>query len=119
MGSPYRVNRVRELLLRELSDIVSRLKDPRIRFVTVVDVEVSQDLRYVKVFVSAIGSEAEQQEATKGLQGALGFIRNEVAKRVRLRYTPEIRVAYDDTAERAAYLAALINNSIIDKTGDG
>jgi len=63
MGSPYRINRVRELLLRELSDIVSQLKDPRIHLVTVVDTEVSRDMKYAKMFVSLMGSKEEQQEA--------------------------------------------------------
>ena len=116
MGSPHRINRVRELLLRELSDIVSQLKDPRVHFVTVVDTEVSQDMKYAKMFVSLMGTKEEQLETQKSLKKALGFIRREVAKRVSLRYTPEIRVAYDDTAERAAHITTLINEV---NTGDG
>ena len=116
MASPHRVNRVREMLLRELSDIVMQLKDPRIRLVTVMDTEVSQDIRYAKMFVSVIGDKEEQREAMDALQRALGFIRREVARRVPLRYTPELRVVYDDTAEKAAHLTALFNH--IDKTGD-
>ena len=116
MGSPHRINRVRELLLRELSDIVSQLKDPRVNFVTVVDTEVSQDMKYVKMFVSLMGTKEEQEEAQKALKKALGYIRREVAKRVSFRYTPEIRVAYDDTAERASHITKLINEV---KTRDG
>ena len=116
MGSPYRINRVRELLLRELSDIVSQLKDPRVHFVTVGDTEVSKDMKYAKMFVSLMGSKEEQAEAQKALKKALGYIRREVAKRVSFRHTPEIRVAYDDTAERAAQITTLINEV---KTRDG
>ena len=117
MASPYRINRLRELLLRELSDIVAHLKDPRIRLVTVVDTEISKDLRYAKVFISVLGSQEEQEEATVALQHALGFIRREVARRVQLRYAPEIRIIYDDTTERAARITALLNS--LDKAGDG
>ena len=110
MASTHRVNRVRGMLTRELSDIIMRLKDPRIHLVTVVDTELSKDLRYAKVFVSVIGSAEEQQEAMKGLENALGYIRREVAKRVQLRIVPEIRVVYDQTIERTARLTALIDS---------
>jgi ribosome-binding factor A len=110
MASTHRINRLRELLLREFSDIVAQLKDPRVRMVTVVDAEVSKDLRYATMFVSILGTESEQQAATAALENALGFIRREVAQRVKLRYVPELRVAYDPTVERAARLTALINS---------
>ena len=110
MASPYRVNRVRQLLRRELSDIVMNLKDPRAELVTVVDTEVSKDLRHAKMFFSVIGSAAEQQEAQEALQHALGFIRKEVARRISLRYVPEFTVVYDDTAERAARINSLIDS---------
>ena len=117
MGSPYRVNRVRESLLREFSDIVKGLKDPRVCLVTVVDAEVSPDLRHAKMFVSTVGSKEEQEAATQALQRAQGFIRREVARRLTLRYAPEVTVVYDHTSERAAALTALINS--LSQPGDG
>ena len=78
--------------------------------VTVVDLEVSRDLRQAKVYVSMIGGAEEQQQAVKALQKALGFIRREVAARVSLRYAPELTVNYDDTAERASRVDALFNS---------
>ncbi len=110
MASTHRINRVREMLLREFNDIVLHLKDPRIGLVTVMDTEVSKDLRYAKMFVSVIGSKEEQEEAVKALEHALGFIRREVAQRVKLRYAPEIRIVYDETAERAANVIGLLNS---------
>lgn len=110
MASTHRVNRVRGMLTREFSDIIMRLADPRIRLVTVVDTELSKDLRYAKMFVSLIGSPEEQQEAMAALENALGYIRREVAKRVQLRIVPEIRVVYDHTIERATRLTALIDS---------
>ena len=109
MKSLYRVNRVRELLHRELSDIVRGLKDPRTRLVTVVDTEITRDLRHAKMFVSLLGSHEEQEDAMRALYRALGFIRGEISKRVRLKYTPEIQVIYDDTAERALRISAMVD----------
>ncbi|HJP30706.1 MAG TPA: 30S ribosome-binding factor RbfA [Candidatus Latescibacteria bacterium] len=105
----YRVSRVREQLQRELGDIVGRLRDPRLGFVTVMDVELSNDLHYATMFVSVLGEEEAQREAVKALESALGHIRSELARRIRLRQAPEITVRYDDTSERAARVGALIN----------
>ena len=110
MASQHRVNRVRHLLHRELSAIVMRLKDPRTQMVTVVDAEISRDLRSAKMFVSLVGTDSERKQAMAALHNALGFIRREVAKRVQLRYTPTIDVEYDDTAERAAHITALLDS---------
>ncbi|MEW6754810.1 MAG: 30S ribosome-binding factor RbfA [Candidatus Latescibacterota bacterium] len=110
MASHQRTNRLRELLLREVSDIVMRLQDPRVRKVTVVDTELSRDLRYAKVFVSLIGTPQEQREATQALENALGYIRHEVAQRVKLRFVPELRVVYDSSIERAARVTRLIDS---------
>ena len=109
MASSFRVSRIRQLLLRELSDIVMNLKDPRTGMVTIVDTEVSKDLRHAKMFISVIGSEEDQQAAQDALNHALGYIRKEVARRISLRYVPEFSVVYDDTAERAARINSLID----------
>jgi len=106
----YRVSRVREQLQRELGDIVGRLRDPRLGFVTVMDVELSKDLHYATMFISVLGDEEAQREAVEAIEGALGFIRREVAERIRLREVPEIAVRYDDTSERAARVNALIES---------
>ena len=106
----YRASRVREQLQRELGDIVGRLRDPRLGFVTVMDVELSKDLHYATMFVSVLGEEEAQREAVEAIEGALGFIRREVAQRIRLRQVPEIAVRYDDTSERAARVNALIES---------
>ena len=110
MASPHRVNRVRQSLLREFSDIVRKLKDPRAACANVVDAEISSDLRYAKLFFSVLGSEQERLEATAALQHAAGYIRRELAGRLRLRHVPEVAVVYDDTSERAARVSALIDS---------
>ena len=112
MSAGYRVDKVRETLHRELSQIVRQLKDPRIGFVTVVDTEVSDDLRHAKMFVSILGTEEDRAEALVALDRAVGHIRREVAHRMPLRHAPVITVAYDDTADRAARVSALIDRAM-------
>ena len=100
--------RVGDQIKQEIADILMRkLKDPRVGFVTVTDVEVSDDLRNAKVFVSAYGE--GRKETLKGLQSASTFIRSELGKRLSLRSVPELLFRYDDTAERGAHLMELFN----------
>ena len=77
--------------------------------VTVVDTEITKDLRHARMYVSLFGTDEEREDAMRGLSRALGFIRREVSRRVRLKYTPEIQVIYDDTAERASRIAAMVD----------
>jgi ribosome-binding factor A len=97
------------MLRRELSEIIQHLEDPRVVMLTVVDVELSRDLKTARVFVSALGDPDQQQAALVGLKQALGFVRREVAKRVSMRQVPEFVLAYDHTTERAARVGALLN----------
>lgn len=111
MGSPYRINRVAELLRRELSDIVQHLGDPRVLMLTVVEVELSRDLKSAKIFISALGDQEQQDAAMAALRQALGFVRREVARRVSMRQVPEFSLVYDRTSERAARVGALLNQA--------
>ena len=110
----YRVSRVREQLQRELGDIVGRLRDPRLGFVTVMDVEVTRDLKKATMFISVVGDDDAKREATTALTKALGHIRHEVSQRVTLRHVPEFDVVYDDTSERAARVTALIDRIAVE-----
>lgn len=105
----HRASRLRGQLLREISDIVRHLRDPRLGFVTVMDVEVSRDLGYATAFVSVIGDTSAQQEALAALHSAVGYIRRELAQRLTIRQVPELAIEYDNTSERAAHMSALIN----------
>src|SRR5579871_2262423 len=100
-----RSTRVAEQLQRELAGMLGRvLEDPRAGMVTVTAVELSKDLAYAKVFVSAIGGTLSRQELVQALQHATGFLRHEVGRAMKLRIIPELRFQYDDTLERAAHL---------------
>ena len=92
----YRSSRVGELLQAEIAHLLLRqLKDPRLSMATISRVEVSADLRHACVYVSRVGSEAEQQAALKGFEHATGFIRSQLGKHLTLRYTPELTFKLD------------------------
>ncbi len=82
-------------LISEL--LIKGLKDPRIGFVTVTGVKVTDDLHLATVFFSVVGSEDEKKETEKGLNSAKGFIRKELGRNLRLRYIPDIIFKYDDS----------------------
>jgi ribosome-binding factor A len=107
---PYkRSERLGELILAELSDLVRReIKDPRIGFVTFTRVEMSDDLRHAKVFVSRIGADAEKTRTLQGLSSATGYIRRHLGRALHLRYTPQIVFLLDDSLEHGAKIAQLL-----------
>ena len=106
-----RAVRVGELLKEEISQIVLReMKDPRIGFVSVTDVEVSGDLRHAKVFISVYGSDQEKKETLEGLQQAQGFVRKLVGERVKIHHTPEIIFRYDDSIENGVHISEIIKD---------
>ncbi|KOO49247.1 30S ribosome-binding factor RbfA [Viridibacillus arvi] len=95
-----RANRVAEQMKKELGDIIVRkLKDPRVGFVTVTDVEVTGDLQQATIYITCLGTERERQDTLKGLEKAKGFIRSEIGQRIRLRITPELFFEFDSSAE--------------------
>ena len=107
---PYkRSARLGELILAEVSDLIAReVKDPRIGFVTFTRVEMSDDLRHAKVFVSIMGSASEKARTLKGLASATGYIRRHVGRVLALRYTPEITFLIDESLEHSAKIAQLL-----------
>ncbi|NLY51440.1 MAG: 30S ribosome-binding factor RbfA [Firmicutes bacterium] len=108
MATHQRVQRVREAIKQEASDIIRKMKDPRVAFVTVTDAEVSRDLRHVKIFVSVLGDDDTKRAAMEGLERATGYIRSEIGQRIRLRHTPEIVFRWDESIERGARISQLL-----------
>jgi len=103
-----RAERVSDQMKQEIADILMRkIKDPRIGFVTVTDVEVADDLRNAKVFVSVYGS--EKTATLKGLESASPYIRSELGKRMRMKFIPELLFRYDDSVERGAHINELLH----------
>lgn len=105
----HRAFRLAESLKTEIAKIIREdIKDPRLGFVTVTGVEVTDDLRYAKVFVSILGSEEEIKNSMNVLSRATGHIRGEIGKIVRLRFVPEITFKYDRSIEQGAHISKLL-----------
>ncbi|MGM7635798.1 30S ribosome-binding factor RbfA [Bacillus sp. FJAT-52991] len=104
-----RSNRVGEQMKKELTDILNRkVKDPRIGFITVTDVEVTGDLQQAKVYITVLGDEQKREETLKALAKAKGFIRSEVGQRIRLRKTPELLFEFDESIAYGNRIDALL-----------
>lgn len=98
---------------RELSEIIrTEVKDPGLEgaMVTVVSAQVTPDLKYCKAYISVLGSEEAAQNALEGLRRAVGFIRKELARRVNLRNTPEIKFILDQSIQYGVHMSRLIDD---------
>lgn len=88
--------------------ILTELRDPRIRDVTVTFVEVSPDMRYAKVHVSVMGDEAQQKLSLRGLQNASGFLQQKIARRIDTRYTPRLSFLLDQGVKRSIEVSRIL-----------
>ena len=108
-----RIDKINEEVRREVANVIRELKDSRIPIMTsVVAVNVTNDLRYAKVYVSVMGDSETQKKAMDGLKSAAGFVRREMGKRVDLRYTPEFIFELDHSIEHGAHIDALLKGSM-------
>jgi len=115
-----RSEKVADLIQKEISQmLVKSIKDPRIGFVTITRVSVSEDCRFAKVYFSVAGTMAERERSTKGLDSAKGFVRRELGRRIRLRYTPEILFQFDPSIEYAIHMEELIQSIQLEKEPNG
>ena len=104
-----RIDKINEEVRREIANVIRDLKDTRIPLMTsVVAVNVTNDLRYAKVYVSVMGDKETQKRAMDGLKSAAGFVRREMGKRVDLRYTPEFLFELDHSIEHGAHIDELL-----------
>ena len=95
-----RLERVAEQIKIEVSQIIlEELKDPRLGFVTVMRAEVSADLQHAHVYVSCLGTVAQQELTLAALMSARGFVRKLIGERIRMRYTPEITFHLDQSVD--------------------
>jgi len=105
----HRAVRLAEEIKREIAQIFRDLKDPGIGFASITRVEVSNDLRYAKVFVSVMGSPPERKKALVAMQRATGYIRAGLSQRIRVRYMPELTFKLDESIEQGVRIAKLID----------
>ena len=103
-----RINGEVQKVLAEI--IRGELKDPRINpMTTVMAVEVAPDLKSCKAFISVLGDVQSQEDTLKGLNSAMGFIRTQLAKKINLRNTPEIKFIMDQSVEYGINMSRLID----------
>ncbi len=101
--------RVAEEIRREVSFIITEdVKDPRLGMISITDVEVSGDLSFAKIYFSMLGDEKQKETNLQALDRAKGFIRSELAKRIRVRHVPEISFHFDPSLEQGARISALL-----------
>lgn len=104
-----RSGRVGEQIKKELSLLIqTELKDPRIGFVTVTGVDITSDLSQAKVYLSIFGDDEKKAESLKGIEKANGFLRTELSKRIRLRYTPELIFKIDESIAYGSRIEKLL-----------
>lgn len=108
----HRIERTTEDIKRELTAIFRELKDPRVSgaFLSIVRVEVTNDLSYCTVSVSAIEGLDRAKQAVKGLESAAGFIRRELGHRLRLRHVPELIFKATDSIEYSAHINRILHD---------
>ena len=106
-----RIGRINEEIQKELASLLRNLKDPRVQatMISITHVETTPDLRYAKVYASFL-DENKADDALKGLKSASGYLRRELGAALKLRYTPELVWALDDSITYGAKMLKLINS---------
>jgi ribosome-binding factor A len=105
------MRRVDVAMRHVVGDAVTQdLQDPRVGFVTVTDVKTSADLRHARVYVSILGSPAEQEATLEGLRSAHGYLQRRIAAELHLKNTPELRFILDDTVVKAFRVEELLED---------
>lgn len=117
----HRMDRITEDIRRELSAIFREVKDPRVKdcFLSIVRIEVTNDLSYCTVYVSTMEGLDRTNEAVKGLKSAAGFIRRELGRGIKLRHTPELIFKATDSIEYGASISKLLNDLNVSKEETG
>lgn len=107
----HKLGRVTEDIKRELTAIFRELKDPRVRgLISIVRVDVTNDLSYCTVYISAMEGMDQAKKAVAGLKSAAGFIRHELGSRLSLRKIPEIIFKATDSIEYSANISRILND---------
>ncbi len=111
--SSRRQKQINQTIRRELSELLARnVGDPRINgVISIMEVDVSPDMKQAKVYVSVMGSDEEKEEVFEGLASASDFLRRELGRRIRIRYIPRLIFKRDDSIEKAERIHQLINQT--------
>ena len=116
-----RQGRINDEMRAALAEALRGVKDPRVSgLVSVVRCDVTNDLRYCKVYISVLGTEEQQKDAMKGLSSAAGWLRREAGQRLGLRYTPELVLILDDSIRYGAAISKILGDlSDLNETTEG
>lgn len=107
----YKINRITQDIKITLSDLLRGIKDPRVsKLLSIIKVDVSGDLSYATVYVSAIEGFETTVNSVKALKGAAGYLRRELGQRLSLRKVPELRFVADDSIEQSANISKIIES---------
>ncbi len=110
--SSGRPQKLGDLIQRELSDLLAReVRDPRVGMLTITSVDVSPDLSHAKVFFTLLEKD-KLDDTLHGLKRSAGFLRSQLARRIKIYTTPELRFVYDESVERGDQLSRLIDSAI-------
>jgi ribosome-binding factor A len=108
-GRPQKLG---DLIQREVSDLIRlELRDPRVGMITITSVDVSPDMTHAKIFFTVLEKD-NLQDTLEGLKRSAGFLRAQLAKRVQMYTTPELRFVYDESVERGDRLSRLIDSAL-------
>lgn len=108
-----RTLRIADQIQRELADLINNeIKDPRVGMVTLTAVEVDRDYVHAKIFYTTLGDENERFLVEKGLEHASGFLRTNLAHRMKLRSIPQLHFIYDKSVEYGVRLSKLIDEAV-------
>ena len=111
-----RTSRVGDQIMKVVADLLLRkVRDPRVKDVTLTGIEVSKDLRHSRIFFSVMGEIKDIQKTQKGLDSARGFIKREIGSRLDMKYIPDIIFKYDPTLEKTEDLEKLFKKINLDK----
>ncbi len=107
----YKINRITSDLKIALSELLREVKDPRVsKLLSIVKLNVSADLSYATVYVSAIEGPEKTVESVKALKGAAGYIRREIGARMKLRKVPEFKFVADDSIVKSAQISRILES---------
>ena len=110
---PARSLRVADQVQRELAEIIrTELKDPRVAMITLTGVEVSVDYAHAKVYYTLLGDAEQRTHTDAGLKQAAGFLRSQLARRIKLHSIPQLHFIYDASVERGFELSRLIDEAV-------
>jgi ribosome-binding factor A len=112
-----RARRIADQIQRELSEIIRlELRDPRVGMITITEVEVSPDHAYATVFFTVLSNADSPDDSVAALKHAAGFLRSQLAQRVKLRTVPHLQFKYDSSVERGVRLSRLIDDAVASDT---